>query len=270
VSTIDDYAPLVTLLRILFLIMTFTRSDDRMSVVLINRIVGTALLVLSVAVIATVFAPYSARHLLLLGLIFLSRFLIEIIPIFMSFSAAGVAGLFGSWALKTGDANDILFFVFSIIICGCYVALFDFSLSFLGDSPYLSSSPFAFFSSATYRFQAVGTPIFLFLAMDGVDFGLWFRLVLVLLQIGFCSGLFLGYRRRPFISDWINNGDLAVCAYDVLLSASGLIAHVTTKTAGFPIFVLTFVLLPVLGVAAFFCGRFEITAEVWKEVTTLL
>jgi uncharacterized membrane protein len=125
---------------------------------------------------------------LLLAPIFLSRFLIKIVPIFMLFSAAGVAGLFGSWALKTGDANDIPFFVFNILICGCYVALFDFSLSFLGGSPYLSSSPFAFFSTSTYRFHAVGTPIFLFLAMSGVDFGLWFRLVLVVLHIGFWSG----------------------------------------------------------------------------------
>jgi uncharacterized membrane protein len=200
VSTIDDYAPLVTLLRILLLIRTFTRSDNRVSVLLITLIVGAALLMLSVAVVAAVFASYSARHRLLLAPIFLSRFLIEIVPIFMSFSAAGVADIFGSWALKTGDANDILFFVFSIIICGCYVALFDFSLSFLGGSPYLSNSPFAFFSTATSRFHAVGTPIFLFLAMAGVDFGLWFRVILVLLHISFCSGLFLEYQRQPFIS----------------------------------------------------------------------
>jgi hypothetical protein len=56
----------------------------------------------------------------------------------------------------------------------------------------------------------------------------------------------------------------------VFLGASGPIAHITTKTVGFPIFVLIFVLLPVSGVAAFFVGRFEIKAEVWKEVTTLL
>jgi small-conductance mechanosensitive channel len=106
--------------------------------------------------------------------------------------------------------------------------------------------------------------------MAGVDLGLWFRLALVLLHIGFCSGLFLAYRRRPFISDWINSGGLAVCFYDVRLGASGLIAHITMKMTGFPIFVSTFVLLPVSGVAVFFVSRFEMKAEVWKEVTRLL
>jgi hypothetical protein len=96
--------------------------------------------------------------------------------------------------------------------------------------------------------------------MVAVDFGLWFSVVITLLHLGFCTGVFLGYLGRPFISDWMNKVCLAVCVHDVLLGVSGLIAHLAAEAPGLPVFVLAFVLLPISGVVVYIVNRLETKA----------
>jgi hypothetical protein len=236
--------------EIVFLLTCFTPFNATADSLLTAFFIVILVLLVTCLYVAAQLIFHHRRRRFLHALLYPARFLIEILPNLMIFPAAAAAGLSAVLGLSGEDGHFYLYFGFSTIAFICYIVIGQASLCFLGNSPYIPTSPFAAFRIRPYRLHTLVMGILFFFSMIGQHFSSWFILIILALQLVCCIALFHEFTYRPFMTHWPNCGCLTLTAYGAIMDLVMAILRIIEKPVGFHILILIIAVLTIAGVFA--------------------